>query len=182
MARKLAICLLLFFWSWVQAADLGFSEVVVTLSDDDRIMLDAQVKYTLNDTASEALENGVPLTFETHVEVRAADAWVWSRDVVDQRIRSTLRYRPLSSLYEVRIVGSDGKQVFATREAALRYMGLIRNMALIERSKLDAQREYIVRLNVNLDIEALPLPMRPSAYLSSDWNIAAEQWEWRLKP
>jgi hypothetical protein len=39
-----------------------------------------------------------------------------------------------------------------------------------------------VRLQVSLDIEALPLPMRPMAYLRRDWSISSEPWEWQLKP
>lgn len=182
MARWLAIGCLLLSWALAHAGGLKFSAVTITLAEDQRIMLDARIKYELNDTATEALENGVPLTFETHVEMRAADAWLWSADVVDYRLRSTLRYRPLAGLYEVLTAGADNKQVFATRATALRYMGQINDMALIERARLDLEREYIVRLDAKLDIEALPLPMRPQAYLSADWDIAAERWEWRLKP
>lgn len=161
---------------------LSFSEVTITLGEDNRIFLDAQINYKLNDTATEALENGVPLSFVTHVQMRDVDAWVWSADVVDQRLRSILRYRPLSGLYEVRAAGSDDKQVFATRSSALRFLGRIHEMALIDRGALDAQAEYLVRLDAYLDIEALPLPMRPMAYLTSDWDLQAETWEWRLRP
>jgi len=164
------------------AASLRFSEVTITLGENNRIILDAQISYELNETAVEALENGVPLTFVTHVQMRAADAWVWSKDVAEYRLRSVLRYRPLSGLYEVRVAGTEDKQVFATRASALRFMGRIRDMAIIDRGKLDPAGEYLVRLNCYLDVEALPLPMRPMAYLSSDWDIQAEPWEWRLKP
>ena len=40
-----------------QAADLRFSKVTLTLSEDDRVIVDAQLNYELNDVASEALEN-----------------------------------------------------------------------------------------------------------------------------
>lgn len=164
------------------AQGLKFNEVTITLGEDNRIFLDAQVGYELNETTLEALDNGVPLTFETHVEMRAVDAWVWERDVAEFRLRSVLRFRPLSGLYEVRTSGLDDKQVFATRASALRHMGRIRDLALIDRSSLDENAEYMVRLQSYLDVEALPLPMRPKAYLSSEWTVEAEPWEWRLKP
>jgi len=164
------------------ASGLRFDEVTITLGEDNRIMLDAQLAYELTETASEALQSGVPLTFETHIQMRAVDAWIWEPDTVEYRVRSVLRYRPLSALYEVRRVGSDDKQVFATRASALRYMGRVRNLALIDRAELDAKAEYLVRLRSFLDIEALPLPMRPMAYISSDWNLQAEPWEWQLRP
>ena len=179
------------WWAWllcacllapaVQAAALEFSRVTITLGEDNRIYLDAQTSYRLPPVVSEALDNGVPLTFVTHVQMRDTQAWLWQKDVVDYRIRSVLRYRPLAGLYEVR-VGDDDKQVFATREAALRYMGRISDLALIERDRLNLKHEYQVRLDAYLDIEALPLPMRPRAYLSSDWNLEAEPWEWQIRP
>lgn len=177
-AALLLLCAALPLW----AASLSFSQVTITLGEDNRIFLDAQIAYELNAAATEALENGVPLTFITHVQMRAVDAWVWEKDVAEYRLRSVLRYRPLSGLYEVRSVSSADKQVFATRASALRYMGRIRDMAIVERARLDASKEYLVRLESYLDVEALPLPMRPQAYLSSDWDIEAEPWEWRLRP
>ena len=166
----------------VAAEGIDFQKVTITLGEDNRILLDAQLAYELNATTSEALENGVPLTFETHIQMRAADAWIWSGDVAELSLRSVLRYRPLSGLYEVRRLGQEDKQVFATRASALRYMGRIQNLALVDRGRLDPSREYLVRLRANLDIAALPLPMRPVAYVSAEWDMEAEPWEWLLRP
>lgn len=164
------------------AKGLNFSEVTLSLGEDNRIFLDAQLSYELNDTTAEALENGVPLTFVTQVQMRAVDAWFWEDDVASFKLRSSLRFRPLSGLYEVRNQTSTDKQVFATRASALRFMGKIRDMAIIERAQLDTSQDYRVRLNSYLDIEALPLPMRPRAYVSEDWDMQAEPWEWQLRP
>jgi len=161
---------------------MEFSQVTITLGEDDRIYADAQIQYQLTPTLAEALNNGVPLTFVTHVQMRRAGAWLWESDVVEYRIRSVLRHRPLSGLYEVRNPGNEDEQVFATREAAQRYMGRIRDLALVERSALDAASEYLVRLESYLDVEALPLPLRPKAYFSSEWELEAEPWEWQIRP
>jgi len=181
MARCLG-GLLLLCAPLLAAAELNFSAVTITLAEDDHIMLDAQLRYRLNDATTEALESGVPLTFETRVEMDVADARFGAGEIVEKRLRSVLRYRPLSALYEVQAAGMKDKQVFATRASALRFMGKIRDLALVERSRLDAAREYVVRLTAQLEIAALPLPMRLQAWFSPDWRIAAEPWEWRLKP
>lgn len=174
------LCLLML--TGLQAAALEFSKVTITLGEDNRIYVDAQIGYQLTPVVSEALDNGVPLTFVTHVQMRRSHAWIWEKDVADFRIRSVLRHRPLSGLYEVRNVGLDDKQVFATREAALRYMGRISDLAIVDRSRLDKTKEYVVRLETFLDVEALPLPLRPRAYLSSDWDLQAEPWKWQIRP
>jgi translation initiation factor IF-1 len=164
------------------ADDVTFRRIALTLSDQGLILLDAEIEYQLNETVSEALENGVPLTFETHVQMRRAKAWIWEKDVVDHRLRTVLRYRPLSGLYELRNLQGDEGLAFATRDAALGAMGRIVAMPVIERERLDLDKEYLVRVEVGLDIEALPLPMRPLAYLDSDWSLSSELWEWRLRP
>lgn len=164
------------------AAGVDFRRIALTLSENGRILLDADIGYDLNDTVSEALENGVPLTFETHVQMRRAEAWIWESDVVDRRLRTVLRYRPLSGLYELRNLQTEEHLDFATRDAALRALGKIVGMPVIERDALNLDEDYLVKIDVRLDIEALPLPMRPTAYLTRDWSIRSEPWEWRLRP
>ncbi len=181
-ALTIAVAVLLCLPGAPFADGVEFRRISLTLSEDGRILLDAEVSYDLNDTVSEALENGVPLTFELHVQMRRADAWIWESDVVEHRLRTVLHYRPLSGLYELRNLRGDERLSFATRDAALRTLGNIVAMPVIERARLDLDQEYLVRIDVQLDIEALPLPMRPGAYLKRDWWVSSDPWEWRLRP
>jgi len=107
---------------------------------------------------------------------------VWEADVVEHRLRTVLLYRPLSGMYELRNLQGDERLSFATRDAALRTLGNIVAMPVVERGSLDLDQDYLVRIEVKLDIESLPLPMRPTAYLKRDWWVSSERWEWRLRP
>jgi hypothetical protein len=180
--RQFAGLLLLALATAGVAEEIVFRQVALTLSQEGFILLDAEIDYDLTETVSEALENGVPLTFETHVQMRRAEAWLWESDTIEHRLRTVLRHRPLSGLYELRSLEGSEPVSFATRDSALRALGRIIAMPIIARSELDLDDEYVVRLRVRLDIEALPLPMRPIAYLRRDWSLASEPWEWRLKP
>lgn len=182
LTRTIAVVALLSLVTGVFADGIEFRRVALTLSDDDTILLDAESSFDLNDTVAEALENGVPLTFETHVQMRSDDAWVWESDVIDLRLRTLLQYRPLSGLYELRDLQGLGRLSFATRDAALRTLGRIVAMPVVRRERLDLDQDYLVRLRIGLDIESLPLPMRPTAYLSRDWRLSSDVWEWRLRP
>ncbi len=181
-AHIIAIVLLAWLASASLADEVEFRRIALTLSERGLILLDAEIDYQLNDTVSEALDNGVPLTFETHVQMRRAKAWIWEKDAVDHRLRTVLRYRPLSGLYELRNLEGDEGLAFATRDAALGALGRIVAMPVIDRARLDLDQEYLVRVEVGLDIEALPLPMRPLAYLKPEWSLSSETWEWRLRP
>lgn len=182
ITRPLTGLLLLLLPLASMAERVDFQQVALTLGEDGYILLDADIHYALTETVLEALENGVPLTFETHVQMRRADAWIWESDVVEHRLRTVLRYRPLSGLYELRNLPGDQQLAFATRDSALGALGRIVAMPIIARDELDLDQEYLVRVDARLDVEALPLPMRPIAYWTDAWSIDSETWEWRLQP
>lgn len=178
--RLLAV-LLLGFAGTVLAADFRFATVLLSRVDG-QLTLDADVVYQLNDTTAEALANGVPLTFVIHVEVRDAGAWIWRPDLVDRRLRTTLRYHPLSGLYQLRRVETDQVEQFATRAAAIAALGTIRGLALLPADQLQAGKAYKVRLDTYLDLEALPMPLRPLAILTPSWHLGSEPWVRPLTP
>ena len=182
LLRTLVLTLLLCSSPGLLAEGVDFRRVELSLADSGDIVLDAEIHYDLNETVSEALENGVPLTFEIHIQMRRVQAWIWESDIVDRRLRTVLRYRPLSGLYELRNLLGEEKIAFATRATALRALGRIVGMPVVKRDSLDLDQEYLVRIEARLDVGALPLPMRPKAYLDRDWSLEGEPWEWRLRP
>jgi hypothetical protein len=182
VARGIVICLLATLGGWTGAAELVFDDVQVELQGS-RVLVDADIVYHLSPVVQEALDHGVPLTFELHLQLRPADAWIWESDIADIRVRSVLRYHPLSALYELRELESGSKTSYATRQAALRALGRIRDYPIVVRGdQLEPGKEYVLRLRAYLDNDALPLPLRPQAYLSRDWSVKSETWEWRLRP
>lgn len=163
------------------AADFRFATVLLS-QVDDQLSMDADIIYQLNDTTTEALDNGVPLTFVTHIEIRDTGAWIWQADLVDRRLRSTLRYHPLSGLYQLQQLDSGQSLQFATRQAAIAALGRIRGLALLPSDQLISGKTYRVRLDTYLDLEALPLPLRPLAVLTPSWHLDSESWERPLTP
>lgn len=144
--------------------------------------LDALIDFGFSPETLEALANGVPLTILMQFQVRRADAWIWNANVTDLQLRYAIRHKPLSETYEVyRLPGTAGR-TFVTREAAIAALGEVRGLELVDQSRLEAGVDYVVELKVSLDIEALPLPLRPTAYLSSAWKLASPWTKWPLTP
>ena len=181
MQRLLSFVLVIFL-SGASHADMAYENVKLTVSDDHRLMLNASMKITLSPAVIEALENGVPVTFEKHIQVREQGAWVWTKDIAEYRMRSVLRYRLLEKVYELKRLDSGSVTKRATLAAALTQLGEIQSMPLIEVTKLSKSEAYNVELDAKLDIEALPLPLRPKAYISSDWSLSAETVKQGFKP
>lgn len=142
--------------------------------------LSAQIGFNLSDHAVEALGNGVPLTIVTHIQVRRTAAWMWEDSLLDLQIRNAIRYKPLSENYEVyRLPGSTGRS-FVTREAAIRALGELTDLQLVDQKDLDPDEDYEVQVKVFLDIEQLPLPLRPLAYLMPSWKLTSGWTTWPI--
>ena len=153
-----------------------------TYLDDGVYQLDATIDYDFSERALEALDNGVPLTLEVHIQVRRSDAWIWADSLLDARLRYRIRYKPLSERYLVsRLPGEDGP-TYITREAALAALGEIRGLNLINAKRLEPGADYEVQIRASLDIEELPLPLRPMAYLRPSWKQSSDWTKWPLTP
>ena len=176
------LALPLLLWSGsARPAAFAVTNVTATVQDG-QYLLDATVRYAFSEAVLEALGHGVPIVVELHVEVRREAAWLWEPDVVDLRQRSQIRYSPLSGTYLTTSLDTGAQRTFATRDAAVAALGEVRQLPVIRASTLEPGVSYLIELRASLDIEALPLPLRPRAYLSDDWNLGSDWSRWRLRP
>jgi hypothetical protein len=167
--------------AFLRAAEFRVTQMECKLVEGTYV-LDAAVDYKFSEKALEALENGVPLTLEVHLQLRRKGAWLWEEDELDSRLRFQLRYHALASLYQLLDLQSGEQQSFATRDAAIVALGEIQSLPVIAHRLLEPGEEYDLRLRTVLDIDALPLPLRPMAYLSPSWNLSSKSKTWRITP
>lgn len=144
--------------------------------------LDVYVDYVFSEVALEALDNGVPLTLDVHIRIQRTEAWIWEQREVDQHLRFRIRYHALAQLYQVVNLSTNRQQNFVTRDAAITALGEILSVPLAKESDLNPGEEYLIKARATLDIEALPLPLRPLAYLSPSWNLSTKWHTWQLQP
>lgn len=145
------------------------------------VLLDIAEQYELSDDMLEGLENGVPLTFVTRITMRRQRNLMWDEDLIALDMKKLLRYHPLSSQYQVDNQYTHTQQLFATRDAALRALGETRDLPLIQESRLESGHFYLVDVQSWHEIGALPLPLRPMAYVTPGWHLSSKVWEWQLK-
>lgn len=159
----------------------GFSvKQVQVRSEAGQLVLNAGIDFAFSEPVLEALDHGVPLTLVFHVQVRRAEAWMWEDSLIDEQWRYTIRYRPLSERYEIhRLPSHDGRD-FVTRDAAIRALGELTDQALIKLDRLDPDEDYELQIKAFLDIEELPLPLRPMAYLTPSWKLSSGWTKWPL--
>ncbi len=186
VSRRTTLALLFLLALGFSLATMAAAGILVTRiqtrPQDQEYLLDLGIEYNFSPTALEALSNGVPLTIEAQIQVRRKHAWIWEENLIDLRQLMLIRYQPLSRLYQVVRLPNGPKQSFVTRDAAISALGEISDLHLLQRDRLDTDEHYLMHIKVSLDIEALPLPLRPVAYLTPSWNLSSGWTKWPLEP
>jgi hypothetical protein len=124
------------------------------------------------------------LTFELKVRVEKVWGSLWEQRPFEMTQRHQIRYHALTGLYRVVDLASGEQVSFVTQEAALYELGEYSDIKLITKEglDLDPESDYKMRLRADLDIESLPLPLRPLAYFHRGWKLSSGWTQWPLRP
>jgi hypothetical protein len=145
-------------------------------------LLDAHVDYSFSAEALKALDNGIPLTIRLDIEVQRKRSWWFDADVASLEQRYQLRYHAFSEQYLVRNLNSGALYTYPTLASAVEALGDIRDFPLLDEKLIKPHAKYEVELRAYLDIEALPSPLRPLAYITPAWHLGSEWYKWSLTP
>lgn len=143
--------------------------------------LAARIDYRLNRDTLDALQNGIPLTFELQVELTEERSWLPDVDMASLRQDFELSWQPLSRGYLVRNKNSGDQRAHTTLFAALNDLGRIQALPLIDAALIDEKKDYWVRLRAVLDQQQLPGPLRMLAFWDDDFTLESEWYEWNLR-
>jgi hypothetical protein len=145
-------------------------------------LLDANVDYRFSEEALEALDNGVPLTLQLSIEINRKRNWWLNAGVASLQQRYRLQFHPLSHQYLLHNINSGAYYAFQSLTAAVDAMGSLRNFPLLDAQLIQEGESYEVLLQAELDIEALPSPLRPLAYITPAWRLNSDWYKWSLTP
>ncbi len=164
------------------AADYGFrilrAEMKLNESGSE-YLLDADIDYRFSEPAIDALRNGVPLTLALRIVIKRDRGWWWgAATVLDEKFPFRIRYHALSKLYQIIYENSESPRNFSSINALLEDMGAIRDLPVLPANRLRKGERYRASLAVSLDIESLPLPLRPVAYVTPAWYLDSPRYRW----
>lgn len=146
-------------------------------------LLDATVDLSFSEEPLLALENGVPLTIGFDIEVVRVRNWWLNDDVAALEQLYRLQYHALSGLYVVENLNSGALYAYPGLGSALASFSYIDGLPLLDANLIEEGEEYQVDIRVKLDVEALPSPLRPVAYVTPGWRRLTSDWfECSLKP
>jgi hypothetical protein len=147
---------------------------------DGVVNMDADIRFEFSEGIREALRNGVDLTVIVETEVMRVRDYLWNDPSANVATRFGIEFHPLSDQYLLRNLNLGITQSFTSLDALTAELGRVRDFPLIGVARLSAAERYTVRIQARLDIESLPAPMRPLAYLSSLWRLESDWHEWDL--
>jgi len=142
--------------------------------------LNAAIDYQLPEAAIEALNNGVPLTISIQFKLKKIRPWLWSKTIFRKSLNLQLRYLSLAKLYQVTDISQEQQYNFASFQAAIDHIGSPTFSTLRIPASVKDEDQYIGAIKSQLEIEALPLPLRPIAYITPQWHLSSGWFEWPL--
>ena len=164
-----------------QAAEAFVIKSLETRLRDNVYSFSTHIEYGFSDEALVALKNGVPLIIILNIEVQE-ERWYWNKTIAELEQGYLLIYHALSEKFIIHNLNSGVQTDYSSLSDALHALGYIDNLPLIDAKLLKPDSRYILRLRSELDIESLPAPMRPLAYISSDWRLQSDWYTWPLTP
>ena len=161
-------------------ADITIRSVETTYKDKV-YLLNTNIEYQLSDATIEALKNGVPLILLFDIEVEKQRHWWWNKTIAKLEQGYLLLYHALTEKYLVTNLNSSAQNNYRSLNAALEALGHIRSLPILDEKILEPDAKYFVNVRMHLDIESLPAPMRPFAYLSPEWRLESNWYSWPLQ-
>ena len=170
---------MLFSHSAMAAPDIEILSVESQLSNNI-LSITADAEVNLAKDPVEALESGVPLFFDLHIEILRNRKYIWDRDLFKTKYTYSLQRHTLSKKYVLKNLITDTQQVHSSIVAAVESLGQIRKLAVIDMEELTDRKNLVIAIQFELKISALPAPMMPLAYVSPQWHISSHKRKWKL--
>lgn len=181
-SANFCLCLLL----WIFCLPAAAAEFKITrldcFLDQNFYSANADISYQLSEQVNEALKNGVMLKIDLKLQLRRDNAGWWETNHFVSSRSYRIQYHSLASMFQVSNDMTSIPGTFATLEAAVIALGKVRELPIIHAKALQAGQTYTLTLTAALDVDALPLPLRPMAYLSPSWNLSSNSKTCTLTP
>ena len=164
---------------WAEEYRAVVYNVMVT-PENKEYKLSADINYYLSPTAKEALQKGISLCWIVKVKVQKKGV-LWDTTLEELDIGYKIQRHTLLNLYSVKKLNNGVTDMFTSLTAALASISKIRNLSIIEKSLILADKNYQIAIKVLFDREALPVPLRPMSYFNSEWALSSPWSIWQLQ-
>jgi len=148
---------------------------------DGNVLLESDVSVRLSGLSRAALQSGVALEFDVEIDViRQRNFWP-DKTLRRYQIPVRLSYQDLTRSYRLERLNSGQRASFSDLDSALDAVAQLRDVVLISEDQLSGRGRYYGVMRVQLDLDALPGPLRTQAYFSRAWQLDNGEQTWPLR-
>ncbi|HJP34749.1 MAG TPA: DUF4390 domain-containing protein, partial [Gammaproteobacteria bacterium] len=146
------------------------------------LVISAEMDFVFSDDALEAMQSGVALIVDVDFRIKRQRRYIWDPSILNLSRRYRIERHAISDRYVITDLVTDNRRIHDSIEAAVRDLGRIREIPIAENSQIDSSLDYQVGIRARLDLESLPAPLRPLAYISPSWRMSSGWYQWTLDP
>jgi hypothetical protein len=148
--------------------------------DESVYTLDIALTIALPPAARQAIDGGLPLRLDYHVEVLRVRRYVPDADVAGIVQSYEITYHALSQRYLVRHLNTGVQLDFGTLDAALARVSEVRGLPLLDSALVPSGPLYEIRVRGIVDMGTAPDSLRWLLFWTDDWSAASEWYTWKL--
>ena len=144
--------------------------------------VDATVDLDLSRSARRALESGIALPLLYRFRILRNRDYLWDAEVAELNQRYSIEYHALSERYVLVNVNAGTGQAYSSLSEALHAIENLKSFPLIDAELLRPGPRYAGTLQVLVDSEALPVPLRLQTWVNNAWRLDSQPLQWPLNP
>ena len=174
----------LFLWAGMSFSALADSFNIrharTTLKEGVHYM-DAVIDVEFSKRTIEALNSG--LAIPIRIDIKVVDVRRWWLPKITTKLFADyeLQRHTLSKQYLVKNINLNITRGYNTLRAAQKALGTLEDFPLIDGHLLSENKSYHIAIRAHLHIEALPVLLRPLAYIRSLWDGHNSWYQWPLQ-
>jgi hypothetical protein len=143
--------------------------------------LDVRLDLGLSEAASQAFDEGVPLTLLLEAEATTARRFLPDATVVSLTRQWQLAYDAIADRFVVTDPLSGERSSHASREEALAALARISALQLTDTSQLPPDGRFEMRVRASVEIGELPAAIKMLLFWKS-WSRSTDWYVWSVRP
>jgi len=140
----------------------------------------AELDFVFSEDAMEALRSGIALFIDVDFRIKRQRGFIWDTKVVYLSRRYRIERHALTDRYVITDIATDKRRIHNSLDEAIADLEKIREVPLTNETNFDPASDYRIGVRARLDLESLPGPIRPMAYISPSWRMSSGWYQWIL--
>ena len=178
----LAGLLLVSLWGQASAAENGihFREFSIRIQKPKQLVTSLILDYELSDYLREGLLNGLTLKSETLFTLEWHNNWWWNTQKPLARVKTELKYHPLSKQYQVVRLDTKENWSFPTLPTAVEQMGTLADYRLPALPTDAWGDNAAIFVEASLTQQSLELPLKLKSLFSDRYSLQSDGVLWPI--